>query len=139
MSDDLQMVFSAEIDDFIRACVERGLSYSLIADHLSLLICRNVSKNSVIGRAYRLGLCQSGGNIREPRITKQNGKPMNKPRELREEAAAIRALLRACDGSSLKSTANYWRFKLERGADRLEEAARVLSKRKATNTSEAAE
>jgi len=64
---------------------------------------------------------------------------MSKIREMHEEAQAIRALLSACETSTLKSTANYWRFKLERGADRLEEAARVLSKRKATNTSEVAE
>ena len=64
---------------------------------------------------------------------------LRKIREMKEEAEAIRALLKACDGSKLKSTADYWREKIERGADRLADAARALSERKATNTSEAAE
>jgi len=64
---------------------------------------------------------------------------VRKIREMKEEAQAIRALLKACDGSPLKSTANYWRPKMERGADRLAKAASDLQAREATNTSEAAE
>lgn len=64
---------------------------------------------------------------------------MSKIREMHEEAQAIRALLSACETSTLKSTANYWRAKIERGANRLEKAARDLQERQATNTSEAAE
>jgi len=64
---------------------------------------------------------------------------LQKIRELKEEAEAIRALLKACDGSKLKSRADYWRERIVRGADRLAKAASDLQDREATNTSEAAE
>jgi len=54
---------------------------------------------------------------------------MSKPREMHEEAEAIRCLLLACENGPLKSTANYWRKKLERAALRLEDAARTITAR----------
>jgi len=67
---------------------------------------------------------------------------LQKIREMKEEAEAIRALLKACDGGPLKSTANYWHLKLIRAAERLEDAAKRLGDTQnagRTNTSEAAE